>query len=488
MSRYYFLSFLDALDGADPASAFADIYLSVDDASFAEYLQSQFPTVSVTAYGGATPLSDPSSLLAGVMASEDGFVFFADLPLFQAASGMGADLGASFFAYEVTDESRVHSVDPSVLSPEEITFALDVISGTPGADVIDALSGNDEVYGKAGKDTLLGSFGNDLLDGGGGADKLKGGVGDDILIGGRGNDILNGGEGQDLADYSSHGTVTVDLAVTVRQSTGAGRDKLVDIENLTGGRKGSHLFGNDDANVITGGKGGDEIVGRGGDDELYGGNGRDRILGGAGNDEIRSGNGNDIVRGGGGDDRISEYESLVGVKTGRDKLFGDGGNDRIDGGLGSDRLFGGTGNDVLDGGDGNDKLVGGAGDDRLDGGFGEDRLVGGAGNDYLKSDGVGDILEGGEGDDEFHIVGRVAGEGSTLTGGAGSDLFSLARTDGKHVITDFELGIDVIDAWESFADLTIEGDIDATIYFPRVGAEVVLLGISASDLTSDDFL
>lgn len=465
MSQYYFLSFLDTLDGADPASAFADKHLSVDDASFAEYLQSQYPTVSTTAYGGATPLSDPSSLLAGVMGSVEGFVFFADLSLFQAAIDFSGTDPDFFFPYEVTDESRINSVDPFALSPEEITFAPDIITGTSRADVFDALSGNDEVWGKAGKDTLLGSFGDDQLNGGGGADKLKGGVGDDILVGGRGNDILNGGEGLDLADYSTHGAVTVDLAVSTRQSTGVGRDKLVDIENLTGGRNGSHLFGDDDANVITGGKRGDEINGRGGDDELFGGDGRDRISGGAGNDDIRSGNGNDVVRGGGGDDRIMEYESLVGAKTGRDKLFGGGGNDRILASNGNDRLFGGKGDDELDGGDGNDKLFGGAGSDELLGGGGDNILRGGKGDDFLYSSAFGS---------------------ETLTGGPGSDTFRIAPTKDNHVvITDFELGVDVLSVRRA-DDLVIKGETDAILDLPY-GGDIVLLGVSASDITSDLF-
>ena len=187
-----------------------------------------------------------------------------------------------------------------------------------------------------------------------------------------------------------------------------------------------------------------------------------------------------------GDDRIREFDALGYDLAGRDKLFGGGGDDTIFASNGNDRLFGGRGNDELDGGEGNDKLFGGAGNDTLDGRFGKDRLVGGAGNDELRTDGAGDILEGGDGDDELFIVGKIGDDGSTLTGGAGSDVFYL-RTDGHHVITDFELGVDLLATRLRFDDLTIEGGTDATFH-TYWGGEIVLLGISAADLTSDDFL
>ena len=209
MSRYYFLSFLDALDGADPASAFAGKKLGAD-ASFLDFVEADYPTAYVFEFSEKEILTALASALIDIG-------IYADLSLFQDHASFldeEGDLGTTFFPYEITVEGLINSVDPLALVPEQFSYAADIVTGTPGADVFDALAGDDEVYGKAGKDILSGSEGNDLLVGGGGADKLKGGVGDDTLIGGRGNDILNGGEGQDLADYSSHGAVTVDLAVT----------------------------------------------------------------------------------------------------------------------------------------------------------------------------------------------------------------------------------------------------------------------------------
>jgi len=79
-----------------------------------------------------------------------------------------------------------------------------------------------------------------------------------------------------------------------------------------------------------------------------------------------------------------------------------------------DNVLKGTANgDVLVGRGGNDRLTGGLGNDILDGGAGNDRIDGGAGDD-------------------------------TLTGFSGKDTFVFAEGSGNDVITDFELGLDVI--------------------------------------------
>ncbi|MEX1200372.1 MAG: retention module-containing protein [Methylophaga sp.] len=88
---------------------------------------------------------------------------------------------------------------------------------------------------------------------------------------------------------------------------------------------------------------------------------------------------------------------------------------------------------VIDGEEGNglevEAITGTSGDDILNGTSGNDVLIAGAGND---------ILSGGEGDD-------------VLTGGLGEDtfVFSLATDSGDDVITDFEVGTDVL----SFVDV-----------------------------------
>ncbi|TVQ16346.1 MAG: hypothetical protein EA367_20420 [Leptolyngbya sp. DLM2.Bin15] len=91
-------------------------------------------------------------------------------------------------------------------------------------------------------------------------------------------------------------------------------------------------------------------------------------------------------------------------------------------------------------GDENDNLlIGTAGDDVLLGKGGDDILRGGNGNDRLV---------GGDGDDLL-----ISGSGhNVLTGGAGRDTFLFTRNRGTHIITDFELGRDVIDLQNLFSD------------------------------------
>lgn len=84
-------------------------------------------------------------------------------------------------------------------------------------------------------------------------------------------------------------------------------------------------------------------------------------------------------------------------------------------------------------------IAGTSGDDILNGTSGNDVLIAGAGND---------ILSGGEGDD-------------VLTGGLGVDtfVFSMMTDSGDDVITDFEVGTDVL-SFVDVVDDNVSGDID----------------------------
>jgi hypothetical protein len=127
-----------------------------------------------------------------------------------------------------------------------------------------------------------------------GDDSLSGGSGDDTLNGGTGNiecptkvrcDTLVGNAGSDTADYSSSsGPVTVSLATTQPQNTGAaGIDVLSDtIENLSGTAFGDTLSGGPTSNVIRGSGGNDVIDVR--DDPAQG----DFVVCGAGADLART--------------------------------------------------------------------------------------------------------------------------------------------------------------------------------------------------------
>ena len=90
-------------------------------------------------------------------------------------------------------------------------------------------------------------------------------------------------------------------------------------------------------------------------------------------------------------------------------FIGGNGNGAIDGSNLRDRIYGGGGNDRLRGMEGNDKLVGEAG---------KDTLVGGEGNDTLTGDGT--------------------------NGDSFKDVFVFGKNSGKDVITDFEVGKDML--------------------------------------------
>jgi 2',3'-cyclic-nucleotide 2'-phosphodiesterase (5'-nucleotidase family) len=154
--------------------------------------------------------------------------------------------------------------------------------------------------------------------------------------------------------------------------------------------------------------------------------------------------------------------TIQGLDRSDDVINGQGGNDKILGRSGDDILRGGAGDDALEGGAGDDRLVGGDGFDILSGQSGDDTLVGGAGNDLL-------------------------------TGGIGSDVFVLALEEGVDTIRDFSLGQgDQIGlaGGLTFDQLTLaDGNIANSTLISANGQDLaVLLGISSSNLSSDNFV
>ena len=94
---------------------------------------------------------------------------------------------------------------------------------------------------------------------------------------------------------------------------------------------------------------------------------------------------------------------------------------RLEGSENADIITGGDLNDILSGFGGADTIVGGAGDDGISGGDGNDELSGGAGNDTISGGSGENIISGDDGDDRL----IVEDGGSTLTGGAGRDIFQI---------------------------------------------------------------
>ena len=155
----------------------------------------------------------------------------------------------------------------------------------------------------------------------------------------------------------------------------------------------------------------------------------DDTIGGSDDDEVIKGTnasevilphyGDNQVSGQGGNDTISDYPWDQDRETSPAGL--------VNPNWGSDQFDGGEGDDVLIASGGADQVQGGAGDDRITGvdlhaeaPFSPDVLSGGAGSDWI-----------------------VADDGDTVTGGAGTDFFSVVVDTPENravVIEDYESG------------------------------------------------
>lgn len=190
-------------------------------------------------------------------------------------------------------------------------------------------------------------------------------------------------------------------------------------------------------------------------DTMSGGGGDDIIYGFAGNDAIDGGNDDDIMFGGSGSDRF--FASL--------------GNDTMDGGSSSDTLdlanvdsSGGGTTSIIDLGF-EDATINGVtlninSIERVQGSMGRDVLRGDAGNNVLSGRAGNDVLQGRAGNDTLN---GQAGK-DTQTGNSGADTF-LFRNVGesvfgsaRDVITDFQVGLDIIDLGQIDADTVTGGD------------------------------
>ena len=195
-----------------------------------------------------------------------------------------------------------------------------------------------------------------------------------------------------------------------------------------------------------------------------------------------------------------------------DNLTGSFGADQIDGLGGDDIILDSGGDDTVSGGTGDDQILllsgtntanGGEGNDLIIGGYDNDTLSGDAGNDILRGDasrniGAADSITGGAGDD-------------LLEGGHGADNFAFAINDGNDTIGTLEIAFDGADlpvalvvgadfvsgadtimlSGFGYADgaeaLTHITDIDGVAVFSDQGTTITFAGLTASDLSSDDF-
>jgi Ca2+-binding RTX toxin-like protein len=210
----------------------------------------------------------------------------------------------------------------------------------------------ENLIGSSQNDTLTGDAGANRLDGGGSADTLRGGDGADTLTGGMdtaadtllgeagddvavagiaygptgvagpdGGDTFDGGGGADRIDYGDRqAPVTVTLGNALADDGAAGeKDKLLNVENATGGWVADQLSGSDGSNVLKGGYGdaADVLRGLGGDDRLYGGISEYSYSDGV--DQFDAGDGDDVVE---ALDQVADAPIVCG--PGSDVVHGDG--------------------------------------------------------------------------------------------------------------------------------------------------------------------
>jgi Ca2+-binding RTX toxin-like protein len=161
--------------------------------------------------------------------------------------------------------------------------------------------------------TIAGTSGDDILTGTAGNDTINALAGNDVLAGLGGADTLNGGDGFDLANYAaSPAGVSVNVLNGVVSGGDAQGDTVASIEAVRGSAFDDTLIGDAGANLLEGG---------------------------GGNDNIRGGAGNDILISG---DRGSEITPTLSTFT-QGELFPShmDGATLLDGGAGDDTLVGG---------------------------------------------------------------------------------------------------------------------------------------------------
>jgi Ca2+-binding RTX toxin-like protein len=188
----------------------------------------------------------------------------------------------------------------------------------------------------------------------------------------------------------------------------------------------------------------------------------------------------------------SNFENIVGTKSGNDTLTGDGNANVLIGSGGTDTLNGGAGDDTLYGDWATDDTSGATYglryyDVSSSSYWGNDILNGGDGDDILIGNGGDDTLDGGAGAD-------------TLTGGAGINTFVIASSGGgssssdADTITDFTDGTDIIGMnGLNYSDLTIEqgtGSYSSHVVVKKTSSGeflAIIQNVSLSSIDDNDF-
>lgn len=184
-------------------------------------------------------------------------------------------------------------------------FAGDVMVGGHGSDTADYSDMTGAISVNLGVKDTLSNFWNEVrldglftewiaefenVTGGSGDDSLTGDGGRNILKGNGGNDVLDGAAGLDLASFEDK---TTDLTISLKNGaevlvvvSATETDRLLNIEDLAGGKGADKFTGDGFANRFYGRDGDDILKGEGGDDMLIGGKGNDELSGSVGKDKF----------------------------------------------------------------------------------------------------------------------------------------------------------------------------------------------------------
>lgn len=288
-----------------------------------------------------------------------------------------------------------------------------IVSGN-GNNTINAGAGTNSVTVGNGSNTITTGNGNDTIITGTGLNNVTAGDGVNNITLGNANSTVVGGSGVDTVTYNVTTSVYANIDTGfagVNQGASVG-NRLIDIDNLTGGTGNDTLIGNAGNNVLRGGAGADNIFGGGGDDTIYGGSGADIINGGSGTNNTAVYTSSVLV---------SLTDGLLRTTTGNGDVLGTG--TIVNGGIAGRVTNGSTASDEAFG----DVLsniqnltVEGNGASYLIGNNQANRLTGGGGNDTLEGIGGGDTLDGGGGSNTATYIHATAGLKASL-GATGLD-------------------------------------------------------------------
>jgi Ca2+-binding RTX toxin-like protein len=430
--------------------------------------------------------------------------------------GAGSDLligGLGNDVYSI-DRSSDQVVEAAGGGTDTVRSTISHVLGTDLENLMLLGTGNTNATGNASNNVLTGNSGSNRLDGAGGIDtasyaaartgvvvgldrsgaqstgagidtlvaveNLTGSSYNDTLHGSASTNVLNGGAGIDTLSYARAGAaVTVSLALTTAQATGGGgTDTLAAFENLSGSAFADRLTGSSVNNVIDGGLG---------NDTLTGGLGNDTYLVNAGTDVIveAASGGIDTVRATASYTLAAQVENLALDGTASINATGNSLNNTITGNAGNNILNGGSGVDIVSYAAATAAVSVNLATGIATGGGGSDSL---SSFEYVFGSAFGDTLVGNSAANRF-----FGGAGAdTVTGGSGGDVFVFNSAGSADRVTDFVSGSDRIYLSQTafrIGDGDAVIDSSSTIAGPNgvpTTSEVVFFTNDAASLSTQD--